>query len=94
MGGRLGHERPVMSRGQTTSEFAAENGEYWAYKGGNPGDPGWVSDAARKFGDQYDLDAEELDSLAEDDGWEFHDTGYDDKVEQVAKKLASPGTPG
>lgn len=34
-----------------------------------------------------DLDAEQLDSFAEDDGWEFHDTGYADKVRDVALRL-------
>lgn len=77
--------RRVMGRGQTSSEFASANGPYWYYAGGVPGDPGIVTDAARKFGDLYGLDAEWLDDEAANDGWEFHDSGYDEKIEQLAK---------
>lgn len=73
-----------MGRGQTTDEFAAENGPSWFYYGGLPGDPGYVSDVARHYGDLYDLDAEALDDQAADHGWEFHDQGYDKKIKQLA----------
>ncbi|HET6480106.1 MAG TPA: hypothetical protein VFG35_08730 [Actinoplanes sp.] len=83
-----------MGRGQTTDEFRAEfraqrpeTADFWPYFGGNPGDPGWVSDVARACGDEYGLDAEMLDDLAADEGWEFHNAGYDAKIEQVAKWL-------
>jgi len=74
-----------MGRGQTTAEFAATHGRYWMYDGGLPGDPGWVSDAARRFGNLHGLDAEALDEAAEDHGWEFHDPGYDDKIQALAE---------
>lgn len=74
-----------MGRGQTTDEFAAEHGPLWAYAGGIPGDPGIVSDAARRFGDLHGLDAEALDDMAAEHGWEFHDTGYDSKIQQLAE---------
>lgn len=73
-----------MGRGQTTDEFAAEHGPGWTYLGGLPGDPGHVTDAARRFGDLFGLDAEALDDMASDHGWEFHDRGYDDKIHQLA----------
>jgi hypothetical protein len=71
----------------TTDEFAAANGPLWAYLGGIPGDPGIVSDAARHYGDMYDLDAEELDEIASEHGWEFHDRGYGEKVRDIAERL-------
>lgn len=71
-------------RGQTTAEFAAANGPYWMYAGGLPGDPGWVSDAARAAGDRYNLDAECLDDMMADAGWEHHDAGYDEELERRA----------
>lgn len=74
-----------MARGETTEEFAARRGANWAYFGGLPGDPGWVSDAARRYGDQFGLDAEALDELAVDDGWEHHDPGYDEKIRYIAE---------
>lgn len=74
-----------MGRGQTTEEFAAENGPNWMYAGGVPGDPGIVTEAARKFGDEYGLDAQALDDTASAHGWEFHDQGYDGKIEQLAR---------
>lgn len=74
-----------MGRGQTTEEFAAAHGPGWAYHGGLPGDPGIVSDAARHFGDLYGLDAEALDDMAADHGWEFHDHGYAEKIAQLAQ---------
>lgn len=87
-----------MARGQTTDEFADQFArdhpalvKLWAYYGGNPGDPGWVSEAARKFGDEYGLDAEALDDMASGHGWEFHDTGYDGKIEQLAKDAEELG---
>lgn len=73
-----------MGRGQTSEEFAAEHGPLWFFHGGLSGDPGIVSDAARKYGDLYELDAEALDDAATADGWESHDRGYDDKVHQLA----------
>jgi hypothetical protein len=77
-----------MTRGETTEEFAARvGGRHWSYLGGLPGDPGIVSDAARRWGDQYGLDAEELDNLAAEDGWEWHDPGYENKVKDVAERL-------
>lgn len=66
-------------------EFAAERGPLWFHFGGLPGDPGIVTEAARHFGDLYDLDAEALDDMASDHGWEFHDTGYDDKIKKLAE---------
>lgn len=76
-----------MARGETTGEYAERVGGQWAYFGGLPGDPGIVSDAARRWGDQYGLDAEQLDGLAESDGWEWHDPGYENKVKDVAERL-------
>lgn len=75
-----------MARGETTDEFAAKHGPGWTYLGGLPGDPGWVSDAARIYGDQFGLDAEALDGLAEDHGWEHHDPGYDEKIRDLAQR--------
>lgn len=74
-----------MGRGQTMNEFAAAHGPGWEYHGGIPGDPGIVTDAARKFGDQYGLDAEALDDAATSHGWDHYDSGYDEKIEQLAK---------
>lgn len=78
-----------MSRGQTTSEFRESwNGSsYWFYHGGLPGDPGWVSDEAREIGDREGLDAEALDDAATDYGWEHHDHGYREAIEQAAARL-------
>ena len=94
-----------MSRGETSAEFEARFraehdpivGNWWAYYGGNPGDPGIVTEAAREIGDRENLDAEELDAEAESFGWEFHDSGYRGAVEQAAvrlKALTLPPTPG
>jgi hypothetical protein len=84
-----------MARGETTEEFAARvGGRHWSYLGGLPGDPGIVSDAARRWGDQYDLDAEELDNLAAKDGWEWHDPGYQNKVKDVAERLKTDNDSG
>jgi hypothetical protein len=77
-----------MGRGQTTEEFMAAHGRPdWYYYGGNPGDPGWVSYAAREIGDRNGLDAEELADEAEAFGWEFHDPGYRGAVEEAAVRL-------
>lgn len=76
-----------MGRGLTTDEFAESHGPGWFYYGGLPGDPGHVSDAAREFGDLYGLDAEMLDDLAADDGWEHHDQGYHEKIRHIALSL-------
>jgi len=73
-----------MGRGQTTDEFKTAQGPLWYYAGGLPGDPGIVTDAARRVGDMYDLDAEALDDMAGDHGWEFHDPGYDEKILDLA----------
>lgn len=73
-----------MGRGKTMDEFAAEHGPRWFYYGGLPGDPGIVTDAARHYGDLYDLDAEELDNRASEYGWEHHNQGYDDKIRKLA----------
>ena len=78
-----------MGRGQTTDEFAAAQGPLWFYAGGIPGDPGIVTDAARAFGDEYGLDAEALDDMAAEHGWEFHDHGYEAKIEQLARDGAA-----
>ena len=75
-----------MGRGETTHEFATRFGRNWIYHGGLPGDPGWVSDAARMSGDQSGLDAEALDDLAADLGWETHDPGYDEKIKDLAMR--------
>ena len=77
-----------MGRGMTTDEFADAHGPSWVYHGGIPGDPGIVTESARRYGDMYGLDAEELDHLAEADGWEHHDPGYDGKIRGVAERLA------
>ncbi len=84
-----------MGRGQTTDEFAAEFvaknpllKTAWPHFGGLPGDPGIVSYPAREYGDRYGLDAEALDEAAEADGWEWHDHGYDEKIREVAERLA------
>jgi hypothetical protein len=89
-----------MSRGQTTEEFRdayyAAHPEYpeaWVYHGGSPDHPGWVSDAARLYGERYDLDAEALDDAAAGDGWEFHDRGYDEKIAQLARDAVERGIP-
>jgi hypothetical protein len=76
-----------VARGETTDEYAARVGTSWTYHGGLPGDPGIVSDPARRWGDEHGLDAEELDRLAEHDGWEWHDVGYDDKIRAVAERM-------
>jgi hypothetical protein len=76
-------------RGETTDEYAQRVGDNWTYFGGLAGDPGIVSDAARYWGDKYVLDAERLDELAEDDGWEWHDAGYHEKVGSLAGELRS-----
>lgn len=81
-----------MARGETTAEFKASHahlGDLWPYYGGNPGDPGWVSDEAREIGDREGLDAEALDDEAEEFGWEFHDPGYRNAIEleQAAARL-------
>lgn len=73
-----------MGRGQTTDEFAAERGPLWYMYGGLPGDPGWVSDPARQYGDLYGLDAEALDEQASKHGWEFHNKGYGAKIRKLA----------
>jgi len=79
--------RPV-SRGQTTNEFRdSHGGPYWMYYGGLPGDPGWVSNEARAVGDREGLDAEALDDAAADYGWEHHDRGYREAIEQAAIRL-------
>ncbi len=85
-----------MARGETTTEFEARfraehptTGDYWAYHGGNPGDPGWVSYPAREVGDRTGLDAEALDNHAECLGWEFHNDGYARAIEQAARCLAA-----
>lgn len=75
-----------MGRGETTDEFAARKGKNWAYYGGLPGDPGWVSDAARLYGDMMGVDPEALDDLAADHGWEHHDRGYDEKIKDLARR--------
>jgi hypothetical protein len=83
-----------MSRGQTTAEFKAshpELGGLWPYYGGNPGDPGWVSDKAREVGDREGLDAEALDDEAAEFGWEFHDPGYGRAIEEAALRLKERG---
>ena len=84
-----------MARGETTDEFAdrwrREHNPVihyqWPYYGGNPGDPGWVSDDAREIGDRDGLDAEALDSEAEAFGWEFHNEGWRRAIEQAAVRL-------
>jgi hypothetical protein len=76
-----------MARGETTEEYATRVGGHWAHFGGLPGDPGIVSDAARRWGDHYGLDAEQLDDMAANDGWEWHDRGYEEKIKGVAEKL-------
>jgi len=83
----------IMGRGQTSSEFAAEHGPGWAYLGGVPGDPDIVTDAARRYGDEYGLDAEALDDAASGHGWEWHNTGYDEKIKQLAKDAEELGIP-
>ena len=81
-----------MGRGQTTGEFkASHGGPYWVYDGGLPGDPGIVSEEAREIGDREGLDAEALDAGA---GWEWHDTGYRNAVEEAAARLKSAALPG
>lgn len=75
-----------MARGETTDEFAYRLGRNWVYFGGLPGDPGIVSDAARTYGDEFDLDAEALDDLAAEHGWEFHDPGYEEKIKDLAQR--------
>lgn len=76
-----------MARGETTEEYADRVRGNWVFFGGLPGDPGIVSDAARRWGDEYDLDAEQLDDLAAEDGWEWHDPGYENKVKDIAERL-------
>jgi hypothetical protein len=76
-----------MARGETTEEYATRVGGHWSYFGGLPGDPGIVSDAARHWGDEYGLDAEELDNLAAKHGWEWHDLGYHDKIRDLAERM-------
>jgi hypothetical protein len=84
-----------MGRGETSAEFEARfrsehdpiTGNWWAYFGGNPGDPGIVTEAAREIGDREGLDAEELDDEAESFGWEFHNPGWREAVEQAAVRL-------
>lgn len=81
--------------GETTDEFAARMGPSWFHYGGLPGDPGWVSDAARMYGNEFGIDAQQLDDAAADDGWEHHDRGYDDKIKHLAqhwKERHDPGT--
>lgn len=89
-----------MARGQTTEEFRdqfiAENpnrAAMWVYFGGDPESPGWVSDEAREIGDRCGLDAEALDNAATDDGWEFHDHGYREKIEECARNAKERGIP-
>jgi len=77
-----------VGRGMTSAEFAAASGPDWPRLGGVPGDPGIVSDAARVYADQFGLDAEQLDDIAADHGWEFHDPGYGDKIKDVAERLS------
>lgn len=77
-----------MGRGQTTDEYAdAHPSPHWAHYGGLPGDPGWVSDEAREIGDRDGLDAEELDDEATGYGWEHHNAGYRQAVEEAAARL-------
>lgn len=82
-----------MGRGKTTAEFAKEHGPLWMHYGGLPGDPGVVTEAARKYGDEYGLDPEALDDAASDHGWEFHDPGYDEKIKQLALDAEELGIP-
>lgn len=77
-----------MGRGLTSDEFRIANGTpYWSYYGGSPGDPGIVTDEAREIGDREGLDAEKLDDEAAGLGWEFHDSGYREAIEQAALRL-------
>jgi hypothetical protein len=75
----------MTDRWETTDEFADRVGTGWHYQGGLPGDPGWVSDAARQYGLEFGIEANLLDDAASADGWEHHDPGYALKIRQIAQ---------